>query len=71
MNYFSDLRKSSDFAEVKALYKAAGLSLRSDLETLDHAARISANPASVRYLEKYITFNGRPPGPGAHHAHRR
>jgi pimeloyl-ACP methyl ester carboxylesterase len=63
VNYFSDLRKSSDFAEVKALYKAAGLSLSNDLKTLNHAARISANPASVRYLKKNITFDGQLPGP--------
>ena len=58
VNYFSDLRKSSDFREVKALYRAAGLSLHADLETLNHAARISADPAAVRYLERNITFNG-------------
>jgi pimeloyl-ACP methyl ester carboxylesterase len=63
VNYFSDLRKSSDFREVRALYKAAGLSLTKDLETLNHAARISANPASVRYLKQNITFNGTLPGP--------
>jgi pimeloyl-ACP methyl ester carboxylesterase len=63
VNYFSDLRKSSDFREVRALYKAAGLSLVKDLKTLNHAARISANPASVRYLKKNITFNGSLPGP--------
>ncbi len=63
VNYFSDLRKSSDFREVRALYKAAGLSLVKDLKTLNHAARVSANPASVRYLRKNITFNGSLPGP--------
>jgi pimeloyl-ACP methyl ester carboxylesterase len=63
VNYFTDLRKSSDFAEVKALYAAAGLSLHADLETLNNAARISANPSAVHYLEQNITFNGVLPGP--------
>jgi len=63
VNYFDDLRKSSDSREVSALYKAAGLSLTKDLETLNQAARISANPASVRYLEQNITFDGSLPGP--------
>jgi pimeloyl-ACP methyl ester carboxylesterase len=63
VNYFRDLAKSSDFAEVKALYKAAGLSLHSDLETLNNASRISADPSAVSYLEQNITFNGKLPGP--------
>jgi pimeloyl-ACP methyl ester carboxylesterase len=63
VNYFTDLRKSSDFAEVKALYAAAGLSLHADLETLNNAARISADPSAVHYLEQNITFNGVLPGP--------
>ena len=63
VNYFTDLRKSSDFAEVKALYAAAGLSLHADLETLNNAARISADPSAVRYLEQNITFDGVLPGP--------
>ena len=63
VNYFTDLRKSSDFAEVKALYKTAGLSLHADLETLNNAARISADPSAVHYLEQNITFNGALPGP--------
>jgi pimeloyl-ACP methyl ester carboxylesterase len=63
VDYVRDLRKSSDFGEVKALYKAAGLSLDQDLATLNHAARISANPASLHYLEQNITFDGTLPGP--------
>jgi len=63
VNYVSDLRKSSDYGEVVALYKAAGLSLSKDLETLNNAARISANPASVSYLKQNITFDGTIPGP--------
>jgi pimeloyl-ACP methyl ester carboxylesterase len=63
VNYFTDLRKSSDFAEVKALYSAAGLSLHADLQTLNNAARVRADPSAVRYLEQNITFDGVLPGP--------
>jgi len=59
VNYFAQLAKSPDFAEVVALYKAAGLSLRGDLATLQHATQISADPAAVKYLAQNISFNGR------------
>ncbi len=58
VNYFSDLAKSVDLREVRALYQAAGLSLRGDLQTLNNATRISADPSAVAYLTRYITFNG-------------
>jgi pimeloyl-ACP methyl ester carboxylesterase len=58
VNYASDLARSADRREVIALYHAAGLSLRHDLATLDHAPRISARPAAVRYLERNISFSG-------------
>jgi pimeloyl-ACP methyl ester carboxylesterase len=59
VNFASQLRKSVDYREVVALYKAAGLSLRTDLRTLAGAARISADPAAVAYLARNIAFNGR------------
>ncbi|MGH3151692.1 MAG: DUF6351 family protein, partial [Streptosporangiaceae bacterium] len=37
VNYVTDLAKSADLKEVKALYKSAGLSLTKDLRTLDNA----------------------------------
>jgi hypothetical protein len=43
---------------VAALYKRAGLSLRKDLKTLNHATRISADPTAVQYLSQNIVFNG-------------
>jgi pimeloyl-ACP methyl ester carboxylesterase len=58
VNYFADLAKSADLREVVALYKAAGLSLTKDLQTLNSAPRISAKPSAVAYLAKYISFNG-------------
>ena len=58
VNYSSDLMKSADLKEVVALYQAAGLSLNKDLARLAAAPRTTANPASTRYLEKYITYSG-------------
>src|SRR6266498_4336381 len=58
VDYTTDLAKSADAAEVHALYKAAGLSLASDLDRLNSAPRISADAAAVRYLADNIAFNG-------------
>ncbi len=58
VDYFEQFENSVNKAEVRALYKTAGLDLEDDLKTLNHAARISANPASVEYLEQNIIFNG-------------
>jgi pimeloyl-ACP methyl ester carboxylesterase len=58
VNYAADLAKSADLKEVKALYKAAGLSLGHDLQTLNGAKRIKANPNAEAYLIKNISFNG-------------
>lgn len=58
VDYRVQLSHSTQKAEVKALYKAAGLDLEEDLEKLNDTPRISANPAAVDYLTKYIIFNG-------------
>jgi hypothetical protein len=58
VDYFRQLRRSVDYREVKALYAAAGLSLSADLEKLNSAPRISADPSAVSYLEQNIVFNG-------------
>ena len=58
MNYFSDLAKSADLKEVKALYQAAGLSLGHDVQTLNSSQRVKADPSAVAYLIKNIAFNG-------------
>jgi pimeloyl-ACP methyl ester carboxylesterase len=63
VNYFSDLAKSADAPEVKALYQAAGLSVNQDLRILNSAPRISAVPAAVQYLTTNIVFNGILPVP--------
>lgn len=58
IDYAAQFAKSVDRDEVEALYQQAGLDLDADLSALNHAARISANPASVSYLEQNIFFNG-------------
>ncbi len=59
VNFAQQVRKSADYREVVALYKAAGLSLRADVRTLNRAARISADPKAVAYLARNISFTGR------------
>jgi pimeloyl-ACP methyl ester carboxylesterase len=58
VDYHEQLARSTDRAEVKALYKAAGLDLEKDLAKLNDTPRIAANPDAVKYLTKYITYNG-------------
>jgi pimeloyl-ACP methyl ester carboxylesterase len=58
VDYRVQLAKSTDLAEVKALYKTAGLDLAKDLDTLNDTKRISAEPGPVAYVTKYITYNG-------------
>ena len=63
VNYRVQLARSVDRREVAALYRAAGLNLSADLARLNHAARISADPAAVAYLARYISFDGQLPVP--------
>jgi pimeloyl-ACP methyl ester carboxylesterase len=58
VDYHRQFEKSVDRDEVWALYQTAGLSLEGDLETLNQAARIKANPGAVDYLKQNIIFNG-------------
>src|SRR6266852_601411 len=58
VDYRDQFEHSVDAAEVRALYKQAGLDLDADLDTLNNAARISAKPSSVSFLEQNIIFNG-------------
>jgi pimeloyl-ACP methyl ester carboxylesterase len=59
VNYFQQLLKSVDLDEVLALYKKAGLDLWTDLNTIQKAPRISADPTALKYLQKYITYTGK------------
>ena len=58
VNYRTQLAHSVNRNEVVALYAEAGLDLEADLDALNNAPRISADPASVEYLEQNIIFNG-------------
>ena len=58
VNYTSDLAKSADAKEVKALYRTAGLSLNQDVRTLNDSRRISANPKATAWLARNISYNG-------------
>lgn len=59
VDYRKQLERSVDRDEVKALYLAAGLDLDADLDALNSAARINADPEAVRYLERNIIFDGK------------
>ncbi|MGA7294922.1 MAG: hypothetical protein WBW53_16045 [Terriglobales bacterium] len=63
VDYETQLKNSADYAEVKALYKAAKLNLNDDLAALAAAPRISATPAALTYLSDYIIYNGQLPIP--------
>jgi pimeloyl-ACP methyl ester carboxylesterase len=58
VNFFQQLLLSSEMREVVELYKQAGLSLQADLEALQHAPRISADPRTVSAAGANITFDG-------------
>jgi hypothetical protein len=58
IDYGIQLLLSPNRDEVWALYQEAGLSLFEDIETLNRAARIKANPSAVQYLEQNIIFDG-------------
>jgi pimeloyl-ACP methyl ester carboxylesterase len=58
VDYRRQFEKSINRDEVWALYQTAGLSLEGDLETLNQAARIKANPSAVDYLKQNIIFDG-------------
>jgi len=58
IDYDKQLKQSTDYAEVQALYQSAGLNLDTDLQTLNQTARIAANQPSVTYLKENIVFNG-------------
>jgi pimeloyl-ACP methyl ester carboxylesterase len=58
VNYKHQLKHSRDYAEVQALYAAAGLSLEADLAALKSAPRISADSGALTYLSSNIIFNG-------------
>jgi pimeloyl-ACP methyl ester carboxylesterase len=58
VDYHEQLARSTGRAEVIALYKAAGLDLEKELDTLDNAPRIAADQKAVDYVTRFITYNG-------------
>jgi len=58
VDYKVQLDRSIGRDQVRALYQQAGLDLDADLKTLNDAARISADPQAVHYLENNIIFDG-------------
>ncbi len=58
VDYTRQLALSADQDEVIALYQQAGLNLTQDLQALETAPRITADPQAVEYLNQYITLNG-------------
>jgi hypothetical protein len=58
VDYTTQLAHSADRDEVIALYQQAGLNLTQDLQDLQTAPGITADPQAVDYLNSYITFNG-------------
>jgi pimeloyl-ACP methyl ester carboxylesterase len=58
VDYRVQFAHSVNQEEVLALYAQAGLSLDDDLNTLNNAARIAADPDAVDYLQQNIIFDG-------------
>lgn len=58
LDYEKLLKRSGHYQQVKALYEQAGLNLKQDVETLEHAPRIAADPGAVEYLSQNIIFDG-------------
>jgi pimeloyl-ACP methyl ester carboxylesterase len=59
VDYTAMLGRSPLYKEVTELYKEAGMSLRKDLNTLDRAPRISADPAAVSWMRQTSALTGR------------
>ncbi len=59
VDFAQQLALSVDYNEVQALYQQAGLDLNADLQALNSADPINANPASLDYLSQNIIFNGK------------
>lgn len=58
VDYRALLERSISRDLVEDLYRQAGLDLAADLERLAKASRIQADRESVRYMERYVSFNG-------------
>ncbi|WP_313821315.1 hypothetical protein [Citricoccus sp.] len=63
VDYTKALQGSDQQQLVRNLYRQAGLSLDQDLETLEGAERISADPEAVAYMQRNATPAGEIGGP--------
>ncbi|MGH3714161.1 MAG: alpha/beta hydrolase family protein [Micromonosporaceae bacterium] len=63
IDYRDQFARSSQTALVRQAYAAAGLDLATDLDALNAAPRISADPAAVAYLYRYGVPEGTTPRP--------
>lgn len=59
VDYHAMLRNSPYLKEVEELYAKAGLSLKSDLNTLDKAPRTRADAKAVDWMSRTSSFTGR------------
>ena len=59
VDYHAMLGRSPVLKEVKELYAKAGLSLKSDLDTLDKAPRTRADASAVDWMSRTSSFTGR------------
>lgn len=58
VDYAAELASSPHFAEVRALYQAAGLNLGADLATLDGGAHVTPNLSALAWMERTSTTDG-------------
>lgn len=58
VDYRGLLAASAGTDHVAALYADAGLDLDADLDALERAPRITADPAAVAYFERHVAFTG-------------
>jgi hypothetical protein len=63
VDFARELRGSPYLAEVKALYREAGLDLRAELRDLTQHADITADPQAVAWLQRTSVPTGRPQVP--------
>jgi pimeloyl-ACP methyl ester carboxylesterase len=58
IDYGQLLAASPDYAELRSLYAAAGLSLDDDVARLNRAPRITADQPAVAYVSHFLSFTG-------------